>query len=305
MREESLRTNIAGHSLHRLIIHPADDIDVSAEAIFYHGQGDYAERYLDILHPFADRGIRCTITELPGHGHSPGTRGHCGDVELLDAVTQSTLDEIKSRGGLPYGVMGHSMGGLLASRHLVLAGQGVFPTPSFAWLSSPLIDPGMGRHPFFLLAARVLAPILPGFTFSTQVKPENFKSAMADESHALEAFHEPPSCITRSELWHNRVSLGWGTSLLDFAKLLHTRVHDICADIPLLCTQGTQDMVCPAPVTRGLFERLPNHNKRYEEIEHLRHEPFSGEGSERLFQTLEEWLESPGMPITRQEKAPA
>lgn len=305
MREESLRAKVGRHSLHRLIIHPAEGTDVSAEAIFYHGQGDYAERYLDILHPFVDRGIRCTITELPGHGHSPGVRGHCGDVDLLDAVTHSTINDIKARGDLPYGVMGHSMGGLLATRHLVLAGQGVFPSPSFAWLSSPLVDPGMGRHPFFLMTARILAPVLPGLTVSTQVKPENFKSLLTDEGVSVEAAFEKPACITRSELWHNRVSIGWGTSLMDFARLLQTRLHDINSEVPLLCTQGSQDIVCPAHITRGLFERLPNRNKRYEEIEQLRHEPFSGEGSECLFRALEEWLESPGMPITRQEKAPA
>ncbi|MGB2091680.1 MAG: alpha/beta fold hydrolase [Akkermansiaceae bacterium] len=305
MREETLRKKIGRHSLHRLIIHPAEGVETTAEAIFYHGQGDYAERYLDILHPFVDRGIRCTITELPGHGYSPGVRGHGGDVSLLDAVTHSTLDDIKARGDLPYGVMGHSMGGLLAARHLVLAGQGVFPNPSFAWLSSPLVDPGMGRHPFFLKTARILAPVLPGLTFSTQVKPENFKRLMDDEIVPAGAVYEKPSCITRSELWHNRVSLGWGISLLDFAHLLRSRLPDICSEIPLLCTQGTQDMVCPAPLTRDLFERLPNRNKRYEEIEQLRHEPFSGEGSERLFKALEEWLESPGMPVSMQEKAPA
>ena len=304
MREESQRTSVEGHLLHRLTIHPADGVPVRAEAIFYHGQGDYAERYLDILHPFVDRGIRCIITELPGHGHSPGVRGHCGDVTMLDAVIQSTLEDVRSRGSLPHGVMGHAMGGLLAARHLVMAGQGRLPAPSFAWLSSPLIDPGMGRHPLFLRAARFLSPVMPGLTFCTKVKPENFTAVTEDDElmHMIEP-DQKEDCITKHKLWHNRVSLGWGTALLDFSELLRASVDKIPEHIPLLCTQGSKDPVCPAMITRKLFERFPNRSKHYEEIAELRHEPFSGDGSEQLFQTLQQWLETLDLKVPEKEKA--
>ncbi len=303
MREEILHTDIAGRVLHQLIIHPADDVDVRAQAIIYHGQGDYAERYLDVLHPFVDRGIRCIITDLPGHGHSPGTRGHCGDVKLLDAVIKNTLEYFKRSGNLPYGVMGHSMGGLLAARHLVLAGQGGLPHPSFAWLSSPLVNPGRGRRSAFLRMARMLASVVPGFTFSTHVKPENFSAktdVIMDENSTREE-----GCITKHRLWHNRVSLGWGTALLDFSNLIHRHVEDIPAETVLLCTQGKQDWVCPAKITKQFFDNLPSLAKHYEEIEELRHEPFSGEGSACLFCTLESWVDSLQLGNRIDEKAPA
>mgnify|MGYP001052377805 FL=1 len=290
MREEFLRTEIGGHALHQLIIHPADDVEVCAQAIFYHGQGDYAERYLDVLHPFVNRGIRCIITDLPGHGHSPGVRGHCGDAKLLDAVIDNVLQYFTRSGDLPYGVMGHSMGGLLAARHLVLAGQGELPSPSFAWLSSPLVDPSRGRRPAFLRMARLLARIVPHLTFSTHVKPENF-SAKADEDSANDTTLNS-ACITKHESWHDRVSLGWGTALLDFSNLIHENVDDIPAYVALLCTQGKQDWVCPAELTKSFFDKTPCISKHYEEIEALRHEPFSGEGSECLFRALDRWIDS-------------
>ena len=302
MREEFLRTEINGRTLHQLVIHPADDVSACAQAIFYHGQGDYAERYLQVLHPFVDRGIRCFITELPGHGRSPGTRGHCGDAKLLDAVIENTLHYFNQSEKLPYGVMGHSMGGLLAARHLVLAGQGKLPTPNFAWLSSPLVNPSRGRRPAFLRMARLLAPVIPGLTFSTHVKPENFSAGYNEGGIDDDA--ADGVCITKHKSWHNRVSLGWGTALLDFANFIHENAKDAPFETALLCTQGKQDWVCPAGLTKNFYDLLVLKNKRYEEIEQLRHEPFSGEGSEYLFHALDAWLDSLGLDSRTQVKTP-
>lgn len=302
MREEFLRTEINGRVLHQLVIHPADDVEVCAQAMFYHGQGDYAERYLQVLHPFVDRGIRCFITDLPGHGYSPGIRGHCGDAELLDAVIENTLQYFNRGEDLPYGVMGHSMGGLLAARHLVLAGQGKLPTPRFAWLSSPLVNPSRGRRPAFLRMARLLAPLVPGLTFSTHVKPENFSPEIDEvltDDVAIDGV-----CITKHKSWHNRVSLGWGTALLDFADFIHEHAADTAVETALLCTQGKQDWVCPANLTKEFYDLISVKSKRYEEIEKLRHEPFSGEGSEHLFCALETWIDSLGLGDRSQEKTP-
>lgn len=295
MREESLRVQVEGHLLHRLVMHPAEGLPVCAEALFYHGQGDYAERYLDVLHPFTRRGIRCTITELPGHGRSPGKRGHCGDVHLLDAVIQDTLGSIDKRGGLPYGVAGHSMGGLLALRHLVLAGQGKFPVPDFAWLSSPLIEPGLGRPAFFLKWVQFLVPLIPSLTFSTRVKPEDC-CANPEDAEGQELGHaervKAPQNPLKGQLAHKQISLGWGAALLDAAKLIRDAAGDIPPAMPLLLTQGGADPVCPPELAREIFALLPNTSKRYEEFESILHEPFSGEGGERLYAVLDDWLES-------------
>ncbi len=164
MIEEFQRVEINGYLLNRLVMHPRENVPVKAVALFYHGQGDYAERYLDVLGPFTERGIRCVVTELPGHGLSPGRRGHCGNAVLLDAVIHDTLltQGVVDGDRLPYGVMGHSMGGLLAARHLILSGTGELPIPAFAWLCSPLLRPSNTRPPMFRKIIRWLAPIIPG-----------------------------------------------------------------------------------------------------------------------------------------------
>lgn len=281
MIDSSHRVRIEGHLLHRMVFEPEASTAVRASAIFYHGQGDYAERYIDVLHVFTRRGIRCIITELPGHGHSPGRRGHCGDEALLDAVVRDTLMEI---GDLPYGVAGHSMGGLLALRHLIHSGRGHYPQPAFAWLSSTLLSPGI-RHPgWYKAAMRFLAMIMPGLTITTGVTPQMCRV----NPHAP----EKPLPVPKHELWHRRVSLRWAAALMDFAQLARDHVSDVSETVPIIYTQGAEDPVCPAETARAFFATMPGENKSYHEFEGMLHEPFNGVGNEQLFTALEAWLDT-------------
>lgn len=280
MRVETQQVEVRGHSLHRIIMHPEPSTPVCAVAIFYHGQGGYAERYPEVLEVFTKRGIRCVITDLPGHGRSPGRRGHVGDERVLDSVIQSSLKEV---GNLPHGVMGHSMGGLLALRHLVLAGKGLLPKPAFSWISSPLIDPGGGRPPWFRKMVSILAPVFPWFTVSTGVT-----SAMCRVVDGQQ--EETPSKKSGLELWHRRVSLGWGVFLIQTAEWLQQTASHVAKDLPLLMTQGGDDPVCPPRNAREFFDKLGSDSQTYLEIEGVLHEPFSGLGKEPLFEALENWL---------------
>jgi len=181
---EEEKVNIEGHLLHKFVMRPDRGVSERAVGLFYHGQGDYAERYQDILTPFTDAGIRCVLTDLPGHGYSPGRRGHAGNKTLLDAIITHSLSELD---GLPYGVMGHSMGGLLAARHLVLSGRGELPRVQFAWLNAPLVRPGYGRSRSFLNWVRFLARVFPQLTISTGITSEMCRKKIDGESDELDS----------------------------------------------------------------------------------------------------------------------
>ena len=279
MRVESQRIKVRGKSLHRIIMHPEDAVPVRVVAIFYHGQGGYADRYPEVLDVFTRQGVRCIITDLPGHGRSPGRRGHVGDESMLEAVIHSSMEEV---GELPHAIMGHSMGGLLALRHMVLAGKGLLPTPIFSWISSPLIDPGGGRPLWFRRLVSILAPVFPWVTVSTGVTSAMCRVGDGDDT----APYERPA----HALWHRRVSLIWGVFLIETGEWLQQTAFHSHKDVPLLMTQGTEDPVCPPWKSRELFDKLGNTNKTYVEIEGALHEPFSGTGREQFFNALEQWL---------------
>jgi lysophospholipase len=282
MRVNAKRVKIQGHLLHRVTLNPEDSVSVKGCAIFYHGQGDYADRYADVLAPFTENGIRCVITDLLGHGYSPGRRGHCGDEALLDAVIHNTLQSFE---GLPYGVMGHSMGGLLAARHLVLSGQGKLPPSSWAWLNAPLIRPSNNRSRVFLKIVKLAAFLFPELTITTGVTSEMCRVKVDSEGGV-------PQKRVRHPLWHQRISLGWGAVLLNSEELIQKEVFKMDCDCPILVTQGGDDLICPAEITQKFFESLPQTDKKYVEFEDGLHELFSEDGNERLSSVLREWLGS-------------
>jgi len=282
MKIETQEVTVQRYKLHRIVVHPEPSVPVCAEAIFYHGQGGYADRYPEVLEVFTKRGIRCIITDLPGHGRSPGRRGHAGNETLLDDVIRASFEIMNSN--LPYGVMGHSMGGLLTLRHLVLAGKGLLPEPSFSWVSSPLVDAGAGQSLLNRKLAAIFAPILPWVTVSTGVTSAMCRVVVDDVVNLV-----PKQTV--QPLWHSRVSLGWGYFLLRTSEWLAVTASDVPKYMPLLMTQGSEDSVCPPSKSRSLFDQLSCEKKSYFEIEGALHEPFSGAGSESLYIALEKWLD--------------
>ena len=280
---DTQRVKIEGHLLHRFILHPNEGVPVRAAGIFYHGQGDYAERYAEVLAPFTDAGVRCVVTDLPGHGYSPGKRGHGGNVEMLNAVIDNTLDNFN---GLPYIVMGHSMGGLLAARHLVLAGQGRFRHPSHAWLNAPLVQPGNGKSRRLISMVRAMAHWFLELTISTGITTEMCR--VSDDSPEV----VKNRVALKHKLWHSRISLGWGNVLLGAGELLKKSISEMDSQTSVLVTQGGADQICPPQITKEFFDRMPQTTKRYHEFPDKLHELFSGEGNEALSAVLTSWLES-------------
>lgn len=259
---------------------PPPGVHTKAACIFTHGQGDYAERYIDVLHPFTERGIKCIVTDLRGHGRSDGKRGHVGSARFIDKVIHSNLEAAQ---GLPTGIAGHSMGGLLTLRHLALALAGKLPPPEFCWVNSPLLSPGNGRPDWFIRIANILASVSPGTTIHTGVTPDMCR---LEDSSSGRLPKDPLS------LGHQRVSIGWGTELLKIAQFTHDTLKAKEYSAPFIFTQGGDDSVCPPEIANRFFQQLDWPNKTYKEFPGMLHETFAEPNRNELFSQIGEWLDS-------------
>lgn len=113
-------------------------------ALVAHGYAEHAERYAHLAGALAEHGIATYAPDHLGHGRSGGERALIVDfdhvVDDLAAVGRLALDD---HPGVGLVVVGHSMGGLLASR---LVQRGALPTTGLALLGAVLGDWAWARE---------------------------------------------------------------------------------------------------------------------------------------------------------------
>ena len=142
MKTESLITGRNNTLLGRLW---SRDGSPRAVVIVVHGLGDHSGRYEAFAHHAVEANIAVFAFDLPGHGHSPGRRGHFdryADVLLDISAARATVAERFP--DVPQFVLGHSMGGNLVVNYVLRR--------------PPTDDTRGGRLAGLVLAAPMLLP---------------------------------------------------------------------------------------------------------------------------------------------------
>lgn len=258
------------YELNRFVIRP--DGAIRGAFIFFHGQGDYADRYVEVLRPIVNMGLLCVLADLPGHGRSSGRRGVIPSYEMVDEIYENNVSLARELVGsqLPIGLGGHSMGGHLAFRTL-LANPGRHP---FSWISSPLLTFQTARWKVFLLGH--LAIVFPWLVVSTGVRDIDCRAG-AEEGRNESALH------------HSLIGLGWARHLITGLPTVSTEllVRDLGTN--LLLTQGDADVVCPAPLLLELVERMKTEPEVVLAADGL-HEPFVGPRGDLLMAEVKRFI---------------
>jgi len=90
--------------------------DAVATVVLVHGYAEHSGRYEPVGSALAAAGFAVWATDLTGHGASPGERASVIDVsELVADVRALFVHAREARPALPVFVLGHSMGGLVAT----------------------------------------------------------------------------------------------------------------------------------------------------------------------------------------------
>jgi len=230
---ETTTVTVLGRKLHRLIVHPKGE--AKGGMIFFHGQGDFVDRYPAILAPFTEAGIRIILTDIPGHGRSPGKRGAVPGWKFIDELTRDSLAKLKQDSPeLPIGMCGHSMGGMIALRQYLRQPQRY----RFAWLSSPLNDEpplyhgriSLGWAHQLMVAAQEIEASFPSLDLS---KPILFTQGTDDQICPINFLEEKLNKLTHSEnLTFTKISQGLhepfvGDSSEKFEEELRSWVHSL------------------------------------------------------------------------------
>jgi len=278
----------SGLCLHRHVFRPAGE--PVAGMILVHGLGDHLHRYASLGRLLASRGILGMGVDFPGHGRSPGRRGALPAwdrlVEVLDDLVMQARAELPD--GVALGLFGHSFGAFLSVDYLARR-PGLF---RFAWLSSPLVDPARNQPPSLVRGAAVLGALLPGFPVDTGVRASQCRE------EGLPA--EDGGGEEDRRLLHHVVSAGFGAEMLRKAPVVRAAAGRLPGELALLMTHGSADQICPAELSRELFERMPCRDKRYAVIEGALHEPMHGRTRATVWDLAGKWLDGQGYPVLQE-----
>ena len=156
-----------------LMLHdwPAPAGVARAQVLLVHGLGEHAGRYAELARELGDWGFAVRAYDQRGHGLSGGPRGGLThDTALLDdlaAVIDATRAEQQRIGqqGQPLILLGHSLGGLVASRFVSLQRR---PVDALV-MSSPALDPGLSALQKFLVAT--LPAVAPNLRVNNGLDP--------------------------------------------------------------------------------------------------------------------------------------
>ncbi len=255
MKIEEIALSLDGRRLHRLLLTPEGES--KGGLVFFHGQGDYIDRYPTVLQPLVDAGLQCILTDFPGHGRSSGRRGAIPGLGFIDHLLNDSLKQLRG----PITMAGHSMGGLLALRAFLNEPRRF----SSAWFSSPLLDPMRQAKPWMRLLLPTLSRLFPWLPADTGVRGADCRVDLGGESS-----NDGPV------LYHSKITLGWGRDLRDAATDLAAQFPNFPTDLPILFTQGALDPICPASLLRERLKKLPPNQITYAEISSALHEPFTG-----------------------------
>lgn len=224
---------------------PADD--PQRLVVLVHGYGEHSGRYDHVARALVARGSEVVGPDHVGHGR---TGGEPAVVEDFEAVVDDLHEVVcQTRGDLPVVMVGHSMGGLIATRYaqrhreelagLVLSGPAVGLGPVFEqWLAAPELpdDP---------LDPAVLS-----------------RDPAVGEAYAADplVYHE-----------------GWRRPTLEAFLAADRAIAEgpDFGDLPLLYLHGSDDQLVPVDLARPVVTRLAGLDTDVHVLEGARHEVFN------------------------------
>ena len=252
---------------------PADD--PRAVMLVSHGHGEHGGRYAELARHLAERGITVHALDHRGHGRSGGQRGHVdrfGDyVRDLEAWRREVTAKLPPE--TPVFLLGHSLGGLIAIRHLQTHPEADFRG---AILSAPLLGIAVQAPRWKVALSGVFSRIFPRLPFSNSLDPSMLSTAPG----YVEAFRD-------DKLLHPTITPRLYTEMVAAMDAAFSRPDSI--RLPLLVLAPTGDrVVLPEAVAR--FASACPGEVEVRRYEGFQHESLNEKDRHRVFADVEAWL---------------
>jgi len=236
--------------------------------VLIHGLGEHSGRYHAVIQSLVESGYRVITFDLPGHGKSPGRRGHFSFKQIFHL-----LDEMIVPGERSF-LMGHSLGGLIAARYA----QCKSSTLRGLVLSSPAVCIG-NANMVLEMVAHLLGIALPFVAFKNGINPDDLsRNKSAVENYINDPLvHDKISAKLASDMfWHSRKALKEASKI----------------NCPTLLLVGSEDRITPTEGSHRFFKHVSSSDKEFKVYQGAYHEIFEDpQHSSTLLSDMITWLE--------------
>lgn len=240
-----------------------------------HGYGEHSGRYRDFARWLGKNGWRAVACDLPGHGKSPGRRGHIRRFSDYLSAVEALLRETAR--DAPVFLLGHSLGGLIAARYVEMKADSV----SGLILSSPFFGLAMPVPAWKRVLARLLSRLWPSFSLPSGIKPED----LSHDPEVVEAYRSDP-------LVHRVATARWFTEVLTAQALVWEDAESI--EVPVLIVQGEEDRLADVAATRRFAAACGAPDLTFKLYGGLYHETLNELKRERVWEDILNWLQERG-----------
>lgn len=246
--------------------------NIKAVIILVHGIGEHVNRYSQWIKLFNENDMGFVAIDLPGHGRSPGKRGHISSYSIVSEIIDILINSSKQTfPGIPVYIYGHSMGGGLVLQYLTSKN----PKIKGAIVTSPWLRLTFEPPAVKLAVALLLNNILPGLVQSSGLNTEY----LSNDKEIVRLYKNDP-------LVHDKISVRLFSIAVSSAK--YALENSSMLKVPTLILHGNDDKITSPGGSREFAAKAKNAELKVFEggFHELHNEPFKQE----VFTYIKNWI---------------
>jgi acylglycerol lipase len=248
--------------------------DAKAVLFIVHGLGEHCGRYMNVVDHFVPLGYAVYGLDHIGHGKSEGTREFVQSFEDFTNTLTIYFNMVTEwQTGKPVFLVGHSMGGLIAS-HYLLDYQANFKG---AVISAPAVKVSDSISQTTIIMGKILSALAPKMGLLGLDA-----NGISRDKEVVEAYVNDPL------VFHGKTPARLAAELLKAMLRVTAEAHNIT--LPLLIVQGGEDKLVDPDGAQMLYDKASSEDKTIKVYEGLYHEVFNEPERAIVLKDVETWL---------------
>lgn len=246
-----------------------------ALAVVAHGYGEHMARYGHVIDALAAHDYAVWALDHRGHGESQGPRACVEKFDYFVSDLHTLVREARgAHPGLPLMLIGHSMGGLIATHYAL-----EHPDELAALvLSGAAIQLGDDVSPMLKALSGMLARVIPEVPLLA-----GQENVLSRDMEVEQRFQDDPLCYS------DKLKPRMGHELMQAAARARARLHEL--EMPLLLMHGRADRLTNPQGSQLLYERARSRDKTLKLWDDNYHEIFNDLDREQVINFMLEWLD--------------